>query len=144
MAKKKTVSPKPKRVKFGLVVRDSDEDSPRPDLISPFALERLGKWLADGAKKYFPRGWEGGMEVSRCNSSLSRHLMYFQQDKTDEDHLAAIMCNAMMIIHTKEMIKRGVLPECLDDMPDYNKPKKAVKKVAAKKATGKKAAKRQR
>jgi hypothetical protein len=33
------------------------------------------------------------------------------------------MCNAMMIIHTIEMVKRGVLPEELLDMPDYALPK---------------------
>jgi hypothetical protein len=46
--------------------------------------------------------------------------MRYQQGETDnEDHLAAILCNAMFIVHIDEMIKRGVLPQSLDDLPKY-------------------------
>jgi len=100
-------------------VRDTAEDKPRPDLYSPFAEERVGNWLMLGAEKYEERNWEMGIPVSRCWASLSRHKMAYQQGKRDEDHLAAIIFNAMAIIHYEEMIKRGVLPEELDDMPRY-------------------------
>jgi hypothetical protein len=46
----------------------------------------------------------------------------FQQGARNEDHIAAVMCNAMMIIHTIELVKRGVLPKELLDMPDYGIP----------------------
>ena len=36
--------------------------------------------------------------------------------------MAAVMCNAMFIIHMEEMIERGVLPETLDDRPNYQEP----------------------
>jgi len=39
-------------------VRDSDDDKLRPELISPFAMERLAEWLKIGALKYAPRNWE--------------------------------------------------------------------------------------
>ena len=104
-------------------VRDAAEGKPRPDLISPFATERLAEWLRLGAEKYAPRNWEKGLPVSRSTASLCRHLMKFQQGCTDEDHIAAIMCNAMFIAHTQEMCKCGVLPESLLDMPDYQQPK---------------------
>jgi hypothetical protein len=100
-------------------VRDSSEGKIRPDLISPLAMERLAEWLRLGAKKYSERNWEKGFPLSRTTASLYRHLLKFQQGATDEDHVAAIMCNAMMIAHTQEMVKRGVLPESLLDMPDY-------------------------
>ena len=45
--------------------------------------------------------------------------MEFQQGKRDEDHLAAIMFNAMALIHYEEMIERGLLPAELNDMPNY-------------------------
>jgi len=102
--------------------RDAAEGKPRPDLISPFATERLAEWLRLGAEKYAPRNWEKGLPVSRSMASLCRHLMKFQQGCTDEDHVAAIMCNAMFVAHTQEMCKRGVLPESLLDMPDYQQP----------------------
>ena len=103
--------------------RDAAEGKPRPDLISPFATERLAEWLRLGAEKYAPRNWEKGLPVSRSMASLCRHVMKFQQGCTDEDHVAAIMCNAMFIAHTQEMCKCGVLPESLLDMPDYQQPK---------------------
>ena len=104
-------------------VRDTAEGKCRPDLISPFATERLAEWLRQGSLKYAERNWEKGLPVSRSIASLCRHLMKFQQGCTDEDHIAAIMCNAMFIAHTQEMCKRGVLPESLLDMPDYSIPR---------------------
>ena len=55
----------------------------------------------------------------RRSHPLHRHLMRYQQGRRDEDNLAAILCNAMFIVHTEEMIKRGVLPQSLDDLPKY-------------------------
>ena len=100
-------------------VRDSAEGKVRPDLISPFATERLSEWLRLGAEKYAPRNWEAGIPVSRCLASLHRHLMMYQQGATDEDHVAAILCNAMFIAHFEEGVKRGFLPESLLDLPKY-------------------------
>lgn len=101
-------------------VRDTADGKPRPDLISPFAMERLGEWLRLGSVKYTERNWEKGIPISRSLASLYRHLLKYQQGATDEDHMAAIMCNAMFIIHTENMIRRGRLPESLGDMPDYS------------------------
>jgi len=101
-------------------VRDTAADKPRPDLYSPFADERVGEWLRMGAEKYCERNWEKGIPNSRCFASLRRHVMRYQQGKRDEDHLAAIIFNAMAIIHNEEMIRRGILPKSLDDMPHYD------------------------
>ena len=100
-------------------VRDTGDGKPQPHLISPFAVERLGAWLSAGAKKYGPRNWEKGISSERHCASLCRHLMKFQQGCKDEDHLAAIFCNTMFLIHNEEMVRRGVLPESLLDMPKY-------------------------
>jgi hypothetical protein len=107
----------------GGAVRDVSADKPRPDLISPFFEERLGNWLMLGAKRYDERNWEKGLPAQRCYASLKRHLMQWAQGLRDEDHLAAVACNLMFIIHFEEMIKRGLLPkelaDKLDDMPTY-------------------------
>ena len=100
-------------------VRDAVGAKPRPDLISPFAMMRLGEWLRKGAEKYSDRNWERGIPVSRCVASLYRHLLAYQMGQRDEDHMAAVMCNAMFVLHYEEMIKRGVLPPELEDMPSY-------------------------
>ena len=109
-----------KRQEFSTgAVRDVTEGKPRIDLISPFAEERLGKWLAEGAKKYSPRNWEHGMPLGRMLESLCRHVNKYKQGDTSEDHMAAVMCNASFILHGEEMISRGVWPVELDDLPDY-------------------------
>ena len=105
-------------------VRDISTDKSRPDLISPFAEERLGDWLKLGAERYAERNWEKGMPMSRCLASLCRHVMKFKQGLKDEDHLAAILFNAMALIHYEEMIEKGALPKELNDLPNYEEPKK--------------------
>ena len=100
-------------------VRDTAEDKSRPDLFSPFAEERVGHWLRLGALKYAEHNWAKGIPNSRCFASLRRHVMHYQQGDKSEDHLAAVIFNAMAIIHNEEMIRRGVLPAELDDMPRY-------------------------
>lgn len=96
-------------------VRDRDENKPRPDLISPFMLMRLGTWLAIGAKRYGARNWEKGIPNSVAYESLMRHVLKFGMGKTDEDHLAAVLFNTMVIIHNQELQRAD-----LDDMPIYN------------------------
>ena len=110
-------------------VRENSSNKPRPDLISGFAEERLGEWLAKNCRpteeypngKYPERNWEKGLPMSNIVESLNRHMMKLKQGLTDEDHLAAIMCNAMFAIHVQEMVRRGVLPHTLLDMPTYQR-----------------------
>lgn len=100
-------------------VRDTVEGKPTLELVSPFFLDRLGSWLERGSRKYSSRNWERGQPFQRVMGSLLRHANAFQKGDTSEDNLAAIACNAMFLIHFEEMIKRGVLPKELNDMPDY-------------------------
>lgn len=95
--------------------RDITTGKGRPDLISPFALERLGIWCELGAIKYGDRNWEKGMPYSRMTASMTRHLLAWMMGKEDEDHLSAIMWNAMGLIHYQE-----TMPD-LNDMPKYEK-----------------------
>lgn len=101
-------------------VRDSAAGRGRPDLISPIFMERLALHLERGAAKYAERNWEKGLPVCRMFASLMRHTWLAFQGSRDEDHLAAVACNAMFILHTLEMIARNRLPASLDDRPDYS------------------------
>ena len=109
-----------KREKFESgAIRDTAEGKSRPDLVSPYAEERIGNWMAKGAEKYSERNWEKGISISRCVASMQRHLVAFKMGLQDEDHLAAIAVNAQFIMHYQAMIGRGKLPATLEDMPDY-------------------------
>ncbi|MGD9126060.1 MAG: DUF4406 domain-containing protein [Planctomycetia bacterium] len=100
-------------------VRDEATDKPRLELISPFAEVRLGHHLRRGAEKYTPRNWEAGIPFDRCIASLKRHIAAYQMRDESEDHLAAILANAMFLAHYEAMISVGILPRSLDDRPVY-------------------------
>lgn len=97
----------------------TDSGKPRLGLISPFAMRRLGARLAAGAAKHGDRTWERGMAFSRVVDSLERHLAAYKAGDADEDHLAAVMSNAMFLAHYEGMVSRGVLPAALNDLPRY-------------------------
>ena len=100
--------------------RDRSTDKPRPGLISPIFLWRLGNHLGKGALKYNYRNWEIGIPLSEYIESAFRHLIAIMESKTDEDHESACAFNIMAFMHTKEMTERGLLPKKLNDMPEYN------------------------
>ena len=94
--------------------RDMADDKPRPALISPFALMRIGKWMAMGAINYGDRNWEKGIPFSSFIESTMRHLLKYMMGMRDEDHLAAICFNVMDIMHFEETGRTE-----LDDLPRY-------------------------
>jgi dATP/dGTP diphosphohydrolase len=96
--------------------RDTQTDKPRYDLISPFALKRVADLYAKGAIKYDEHNWTKGMPFSRFFASLMRHAMQFAQGDKTEDHLAAVIFNALSIIHFQEVGRTE-----LDDMFDWTK-----------------------
>lgn len=102
--------------------RDNGEGKGMPELISPFAILRLGKHMELGAAKYSARNWEKGMPLGRYIGAILRHTMQILIGDKLEDHAAAVMFNIMAFIHTQEMVKRGILPEDLDDLPGYTSP----------------------
>lgn len=97
--------------------RDRGTEKSRPDLISPFLLDRFGWHLARGARKYNSWNWAKGMPSSEYWASLNRHVMLAAQGEPTEDHLSAIVFNAMGIIHNQEMKKLGLLKPEFDDWP---------------------------
>ena len=112
-------------------VRDTANDKPRPDLISPFFLMRLGEHLRKGANKYTEWNWAKGIPSSRCFESCIRHLMQYAMGKRDEDHLSAAAFNIMAIIHNEETEGKAALVESgsissartLNDMPKFKEMK---------------------
>jgi hypothetical protein len=97
-------------------VRDASNNKPRPDLVSPLALMRVGRWMALGANKYGERNWELGMPFSVFYASAMRHLLKWAAGWRDEDHLAAVIFNVQAIMHFEELGRAE-----LDDMPQYQR-----------------------
>ena len=102
-------------------LRDSRAGKGRHDLISPIALRRLAQHYENGGLKYADRNWEKGIPLSRYVDSATRHLNNYLEGMRDEDHLSACAWNCFCIIHTEEMIERGLLPKKLNDLPNYTK-----------------------
>ena len=80
-------------------VRETASGKGSPSLISPELIFRLSKHLELGAKKYAPRNWESGFPFSRVMDSLLRHVFQYIAGDNAEDHLAAITCNVMFLMH---------------------------------------------
>jgi len=88
-------------------------------LLSPLAIDRVAKHYENGADKYNPRNWEKGQELSVYVDSGIRHSFDYLGGMRDEDHASAVVWNWMGLIHTEEMINRGLLPADLNDLPNY-------------------------
>ena len=99
-------------------IRDTTTGKGRFDLISPIALKRLAVVLELGAAKYNFRNWEVGIPLSSFIDSAERHLNDYKEGKRDEDHMGQCLWNIHSFIHTEEMIRRGLLPETLNDLPE--------------------------
>lgn len=107
-------------------MRDN-EGKRRYDRIPLIFLDALESNLTRGAKQYGAYNWKLGMPIQETFSSLLRHvhtsvdmstngsMIYDRDDKGEslEEHLAAIMTNAGMILYTLEEIQKGNLPSTL-------------------------------
>lgn len=80
-------------------VRDSAKGKPRMELLPYDLLERVAEWYALGAEKYKDNNWRKGQPQSAVIGSLMRHLSKYMRGMTDEDHLAAIVWNALSLMN---------------------------------------------
>jgi hypothetical protein len=107
------------RVEYGRGARrESAPGKGRFDLISPIAMTKLAKLLEQGALKYEARNWELGLPLHTFVDSGMRHLamLMMGEPEDQEDHAVAALWNMMALVHTREMIDRGLLPQELDDL----------------------------
>lgn len=123
------------------MVREPNIGRGRYDLISPIMLKRLAILYEKGAIKYTKkdedgniivngeRNWEKGGRLSRFLNSAIRHTQQYLEGYRDEDHIIQAIWNLTSVVHILEMIDRGVLPEELNDLPNYLVEEKGVKNV---------------
>ena len=90
------------------MVRDTQNDKPRYDLLDRAFLKRWAELMGRGAKKYGENNWRKAateIELSRFQASAIRHLFQWLDGDVTEDHACAVAFN----IAGAEMIKsRGV------------------------------------
>lgn len=95
--------------------RGDDTGRTRPDLIPGDALLRIGLRYAAGAEHYGERNFERGIPSSRGLASLERHLQQFKAGDKEEDHLSAIVFNAILLMINEDRIELG----SFKDLPWY-------------------------
>lgn len=101
-------------------VRDAMKGKGCPSHLPTRALMRAAKRFEDGAEKYNAHNWRKGIPMSRYVDSLYRHLWAYMSNDTSEDHLGAVIWNAMCLSETNDLIKGGYLDPKLNDLPENN------------------------
>lgn len=66
------------------------------------AFERVMKRFMLGAKKYSRTNWRNCTDNQTYKESLARHLVQYLNGKTDEDHLGALIVNALILMDLEE------------------------------------------
>lgn len=96
-------------------LRDDATNKPPMELLPFDLLERVSVWYGMGAEKYGANNWRKGQSIKHCVGSILRHLSKYIRGERDEDHLAAIVFNALSIMNV-EMYHKG---SAEDDIADW-------------------------
>lgn len=91
------------------MLRDTQKNKPRYDLVYLPMLKRWADLLDRGAKKYGERNWElasGNPELVRFKASAFRHFVQWFENEEDEDHAAAVFFNISGAEMVKEKLKQ--------------------------------------
>lgn len=104
-----------KREEFATgMVRDTQDDKPRYDLVDRPFLKRWAELMARGAKKYGENNWKKAAteaELSRFRASAVRHLFQWLDNDTTEDHAVAVAFNLAGAEMVKEKLAAPKPPE---------------------------------
>lgn len=107
-----------KREEFSTgMVRDTQDDKPRYDLLDRPFLRRWALLMARGAKKYGENNWKKAAtepEFARFQASATRHLFQWLDGDRTEDHAAAVAFNlagAEMVAERLEKLTHPSQPE---------------------------------
>lgn len=104
------------RVDFETGSRRDVEDGKLDFTLIPWmSLRRYVELLQRGADKYGRNNWRKGQSMARGERSLARHFAQYLAGERDEDHLAAIVFNAVLLMDHEDRLARGELPKSLDD-----------------------------
>ena len=94
------------------MMRDTQDDKPRYDLIWRPGLKRFAELMARGSVKYGDRNWEKAAtqeELERFRAAANRHFEAWFQGDTDEDHMASTIFNLFGAEYVKGKLKEGTV-----------------------------------
>ena len=94
------------------MVRDTQNDKSRYDLVDWPMIKRWADLMQRGAIKYGEHNWKKAntaTELSRFQASALRHMVQWFNGDTDEDHAAACYFNIAGAEMVKEKLKKGPL-----------------------------------
>jgi hypothetical protein len=98
-------------------IRDTQEGKSPMELLPLDLLERVAFHYGLGAEKYGTDNWRKGQPQSVVVGSIMRHLTKYRQGETDEDHLAAIIWNALSLLNVDEYMSDN--PAVFDEFGRY-------------------------
>lgn len=84
-------------------IREDDENKVDWTVIPWEELERVARHLMNGAKKYSKDNWKKGQPTERYKRSLARHFVSVMKGETNEDHLSAVVFNALALMFNERM-----------------------------------------
>lgn len=83
-----------------------EDKSKKPDFtLLPYdPMARTAQRFMEGAVKYARYNWRNCSieKLQTYKESLLRHTLQYIDGQTDEDHLAGIVCNAMIIMDVEQ------------------------------------------
>ena len=82
--------------------RDSDKGKHKFTYLPIDVLGRVADHYEEGAKKYGDHNWRKGIPSTTIMDSLLRHVAAYYQGQDDEDHLSAIVFNALCLIYNED------------------------------------------
>lgn len=91
------------------MVRDTQDDKPRYDLVDGSFLKRWAELMARGAKKYGENNWRKAAtaeELTRFRASAVRHMFQYLEGDRTEDHAAAVAFNLAGAEMVEEKLKK--------------------------------------
>ena len=86
-------------------IRDDATGKPAMELLPLDLLMRVATWYALGAEKYGEDNWRLGQPQRKVIGSLLRHLTKYMMGQDDEDHLSAVIWNALCLMHVDENLR---------------------------------------
>lgn len=102
-------------------VRGDQTGRPRPDWISPLAIEEISKVLVDNANDFGACNYMLGIPEVDCLSSLMRHTLELQEailikkDMSEAKLVArSVAFNTIAMLHTMVLKEKGLYKEVYD------------------------------